>query len=106
MTARIVFETDPRVGNEVIYTAGETIAYEGLADLVDEVLEKEVMRELWTVEHLKEELRAQPGDAVKKYRVVFAQGEGCHWDVERTLNAQRGVKVEDIRGWMARNLKL
>ena len=105
LTAAIVFETNPPFKNEVVYTAGQTISYGEVADLVDEVLEKQVEREVWTVEVLEEELRRDPENFVAKYRVVFAEGKGCYWDKEMTFNAKKSVEVEDVRVWMVKNLK-
>jgi hypothetical protein len=105
LTAAIVFEENPTVKNEIVYTAGETISYGQVADLVDQVLGKKVQREVWTVEALKEELRKDPENVVRRYRAVFAEGRGCFWDKEGTFNAKKGIEVEDVRGWMVKNLK-
>lgn len=105
LTAEIVFASNPRFRNEIVYTAGETVSYGEVADLVDEVLEMKVQREVWTVPALKEELAKDLENPIKKYRVVFAEGTGCFWDMGKTFNAQRGIEVEDVRGWVARNLK-
>jgi hypothetical protein len=37
------------------------------------VLRRKEMREIWTVEGLKEELRKDPENGLWKYRVVFAE---------------------------------
>jgi hypothetical protein len=104
LTATIMFE-EPRIRNEVVFTAGETISYGEVANLVDDVLGKKVLRDVWTVDGLKEELRHDPQNFVGKYRVVFAEGKGCYWDKERTYNVKRGIEVEDVREWMVKNLK-
>jgi len=105
LTAAIVFQTNPPFKNEIVYTAGETISYGEVADLVDEVLGKKVQREVWTVESLKEDLRREPENFVAKYRIVFAEGKGCYWDKEVTFNAKMGIEVEDVRGWMMKSLR-
>jgi hypothetical protein len=104
LTAAIVLEMNPLVKNQIVYTSGQTISYGDVADLVDEVLGKKVQRAVWTIEALKEELRRDPENFVGKYRIVFAEGKGCYWDEEVTFNAKKGIEVEDVRGWMARNL--
>ncbi|KAG0651983.1 isoflavone reductase [Hyphodiscus hymeniophilus] len=104
LTARIVF-AEPAFRNEVVYTAGETIEYGTLADLVDELLGRTVVREVWTVEGLKRELAKDPKNPVKKYRVVFAEGRGCYWDKEDTFNAKKGIEVQDVRDWTQKNLR-
>ena len=105
LAAAIVFETHPPFRNAVVYTAGDTISYGDLADLVVDVLGKKVQREVWTVPILKEDLVQDPENPIAKYRVVFAQGTGCFWDKGGTFNGKRGIEVIDVRGWMIENLK-
>ena len=98
LTAEIVF-FEPRVVNEVVYTAGETISYARVADVVEEVLGKKVTREVWTVPHLEEELRKDPENLVLKYRVVFGVGKGVSWDVDKTFNVKNGLEVQDVKSY-------
>jgi hypothetical protein len=98
LTARVVFDRGLE-WNSVVYTAGESISYGGLADVVENVSGKRVKREVWTVESLKDELKGDPGDGLKKYRVVFAEGRGVSWDVEKTYNVQKGIKVQDVKSF-------
>jgi len=76
VTAEIVFVEEPRVRNEVVFMAGETVNYGRLAEVVERVLGERAVKEVWDVEGLEEELRKDPDDAIKKYRVVFAKGKG------------------------------
>lgn len=103
LTAEIVF-TEPKIRNQVVYTAGETINYGALADLVDEVMGKKVLREEWSKESMRKNLVEDPGNFVQKYRVVFAEGKGLAWDKETTFNWRKGIQVEDVRTWMIKNL--
>jgi hypothetical protein len=98
LTARIVFD-DGVEWNSVVYTVGESISYGGLADVVGSVSGKRVRREVWTMEGLQAELRRDPGDGLKKYRVVFAEGRGVSWDVEKTYNVQKGIEVQDVKSF-------
>jgi nucleoside-diphosphate-sugar epimerase len=98
LTAMILFE-EPRISNSVVYTAGETVSYAKVADIVENATGKKVRREVWSVEKLKEDLKADPDDNVKKYRVVFAEGRGVSWDMERTFNMQRGIEVKDVKSF-------
>lgn len=98
LTARVVFE-EPWIKDQVLYTAGETINYGRVADIVESVLGKKVRREIWSVDKLMEDLRADPDDNVKKYRVVFAEGKGVSWDMEKTFNFQRGIEVQDVKNF-------
>lgn len=103
LTAEICFAA-PRV-NGVVYTAGDTITYARLADTVDSVLSRKVRREEWSVPLLQDELSKDPDNALKKYRVVFAQGKGVSWEIDRTFNAQRGIEVKNVEQWARENLK-
>jgi hypothetical protein len=79
--------------------------YERLADMVDSVLGRKVRRVEWSVPVLKDELVKEPNKPIKKYRVVFAQGRGVSWEVDRTFNAQRGIEVMGVERWARENLK-
>lgn len=109
LTAMIVFE-EPRFGNQVVYTAGETVTYGRVAEIVDEVVgsEKGVRREVWTVESLEKELEEQRGskeETMAKYRVAFAVGRGVSWDFEKSWNWQKGLEVTDVKSYAERNLR-
>ena len=62
--------------NSIIYTAGDTVTYARLADIVDSVLGRKVQGVEWTVPKLKDELAKGPNNPIKKYRAVFAEGRG------------------------------
>lgn len=104
LTARIVFAT-PRIANEVVYLAGDTLTYAELADLVEEVLGITVDRVVWPVSSLIEELERDPGDPMKKYRAVFAQGKGVAWDIRSTFNGRRDIATTTASQWARDNLK-
>lgn len=103
LTAEILF-TEPRISNSVLYTAGDTITYGQLADTIDLVLHREVERVLWTVPMLKRQLAADPGNAISKYRVVFAEGRGVAWPMDKTFNAQQALPVVGVERWMQEHL--
>jgi len=103
LTAEILY-AEPRIVNRVVYTAGDTITYRRLADIVDSVLDRKVQRVEWSVSRLKDELAADPENSFKKYRVVFAEGRGVAWDMEQTFNAQHGIKVKNVEQWVRDNL--
>lgn len=102
LTAEIL-GAEPRIANRVVYTAGDTITYVRLADIVDAALDRKLERVRWSVPLLKEELAKDPENAFKKYRVVFAEGRGVAWDKSQTFNAQYGVKVKDVEQWVKEN---
>lgn len=97
---------DDSIANRIVYCAGDTVSYGRLADIVEEVSGRQVRREAWTVEHLKEELKNDPENVVKKYRLVFAAGRGVSWETEDTINHQWGLKLEDVKRWALKNLAL
>jgi len=104
LTAEIVF-AEPRIVNSVVFTAGDTVTYERLADIVESVLGRKTRRVEWSVPVLKDELVKDPNNPIKKYRVVFAEGRGVSWAVGKAFNAQRGIEVFDVERWARENLK-
>lgn len=103
LTAEVVF-AQPRLANQVVRTAGETLTYARLADLVEAVLDRRVRRVAWSVTALRAELAEDPENALKKYRVVFAEGRGVAWEMAGTINAQRGIATTGVEPWMRENL--
>lgn len=103
LTAEILF-ANPRLKNQVVYTAGDTLTYGELADKVDKVLGRKVQRTEWNVVKLSADLASEPDDTIKKYRAVFAQGKGVAWEKSCTFNHQQHVEVMDVERWMRLNL--
>jgi hypothetical protein len=103
LTAEIVL-TEPRIANQVVYTAGDTISYGELAGTVDAILGRTVRREAWSIPELKAELTSDPDNPIRKYRVVFAEGRGVAWDKSRSLNAARGIDVTSVEAWIRQHL--
>ena len=99
LTAEVCF-AEPQIADQVVYTAGDTITYARLADVVDATLGRRLHRIERTVRELEDELAADPGDAIKKYRLAFAQGRGVSWDPGRTLNVQKGIPVKSVERWV------
>lgn len=67
--------------NRVVYVAGDTVSYKELADIVERVAGKEIVREEWPISHLEAELAKDPDDLIRRYRLVFAR-HGVWWDKE------------------------
>ncbi|KAJ7443814.1 putative isoflavone oxidoreductase [Mycena latifolia] len=103
LTARIAGETWE--GSGVVYTAGDTVTYGALADTVESLLGKAVGRQLWSVEELVKALKHDPENSMKKYRAVFAMGNGVAWPVEGTYNHQNAIAVEGVEAWLRRHLE-
>lgn len=104
LTAEICL-AEPRIANRVVYTAGDTITYARLADVVDAALDRKVRRIEWSVPELKDELAKDPENSLKKYRVVFAEGRGVSWEMDRTFNARQGIAVTNVERWASENLR-
>jgi hypothetical protein len=104
LTADIVFAERPRFRNEVVYTAGDTVTYGQLAEIVEKVLDVKVAKEEWILPLLKHELENDPGNAIKKYRVVFAEGKGVSWTIEKTFNWLHRKKVVNVESWLSQNV--
>ncbi|EHL30393.1 hypothetical protein LDG_7730 [Legionella drancourtii LLAP12] len=104
LTAEICF-TEPQIVNSIVYTASDTVTYRQLADIIDSVLNRKMRRVKWSIPQLKEELANDPTNAIKKYRVVFAEGKGVSWDIDKTFNAQQGINVMSIERWVRENIK-
>ncbi|MFY1916468.1 aromatic alcohol reductase [Achromobacter xylosoxidans] len=102
LTAAIL-RAEPRLANQVVYVAGDTVSYRQLADTVDRALGIETQHQARTVPALMRELAAAPGDPMRKYRAVFAQGRGVAWDPARTFNAARGIATQGLAAWVREN---
>ncbi|EHL01215.1 hypothetical protein M7I_2912 [Glarea lozoyensis 74030] len=74
-------------------------------DALEEKLGVEVGRVLWDVEFLERELRDDPDDNMKRYRVAFAKGRGVSWDKERSFNVEKGLEVVDVEDFVERNME-
>lgn len=103
--AEIVLVDYENVRNEVVYLAGDTVSYGRLADVVENVLGRKSQREVWTLERLREELKADPGNQIKRYRPIWAEGRGVAWSVEESYNARKGIKMMGVEDWARKVLK-
>ena len=109
VTARVVFDDEIRC--QIVYAAGDTVMYQQLADIVEQVITglehaQPVEREMWTLDYLREELKRDPENVVIKYRVVFAEGRGLSWKMEDTINHKWNMQLEDIKSYILTSLKL
>jgi hypothetical protein len=103
LTAEIL-RVQPRIANQVVYIAGDTLTYEQLADIVERVTGKPVDRDVWSIRHLLDDLGRHPTDHMRKYRAVFAQGRGVAWPKAQTFNAVRGISTITAEEWARANL--
>ncbi|KAL8715953.1 MAG: hypothetical protein Q9220_000620 [cf. Caloplaca sp. 1 TL-2023] len=86
----------------VVFTAGDTLTYGQVADLLEDKLGKgKVRRELWTLDYLQDELRKDPQNGIKRYRVIFAEGNGVSWEKSSTVDKELGIETKDVRSFLS-----
>lgn len=103
LTAEVLFAT-PRIRNEIVFLAGDTVTYGEVADKLESSLGRPFSRSVWSAEYLLDELAREPNNMMRKYRAAFAQGRGVAWDKRGTFNSQRGLVVTDVASWINANL--
>ena len=103
LTAEILF-AEPRIRNEIVYLAGDTITYRELAQTLETVLARPFQIAEWTVPFLLDELANDPDNMTRKYRAVFAQGRGVAWAKDDTFNAQHAIPATSLHQWVKENL--
>ncbi|ORB29964.1 aromatic alcohol reductase [Mycolicibacterium parafortuitum] len=103
LTAEVV-SARPRIANQVVYVAGDTITYRELADIVERTRGVPVTRSEWTVARLLDDLARDPDDSMRKYRAVFAQGRGVAWPKAVSFNASRGIRTTTAEEWLRKHL--
>ena len=103
LTAEIVF-AKPRIRNEIVYLAGDTVTYGEVADKLQAALGRPFSRSEWSEQCLLDELASDPHNMMRKYRAAFAQGRGVAWDKSGTFNQQRAIPVTDVASWINANL--
>ena len=103
LTAAIVFNT-PRIRNEIVYIAGDTLTYADVADKLQSALGRPFSCTEWSEQYLMDKLALNPQDMMSKYRAVFAQGRGVAWDKKQTFNERHNIPVTDVAAWINANL--
>lgn len=103
LTAAVVF-AQPRIRNEIVYLAGDTVTYGAVADKLEAALGLPFSRSEWSEEYLLGELARDPHNMMRKYRAAFAQGRGVAWDKRSTFNSRRALPVTDVASWINANL--
>ncbi|CAM4332210.1 NmrA-like family protein [Comamonas aquatilis] len=103
LTAEVVF-AQPRIRNEIVYLAGDTVTYGEVADRLEAGLGRPFTRSIWTEQYLLDELARDQQNMMRKYRAAFAQGRGVAWDKSGTFNQRRAIPVTDVLSWIRANL--
>ncbi|KAK3372537.1 hypothetical protein B0H63DRAFT_485159 [Podospora didyma] len=107
MVAELVYE--PREDTGVVFISGETVEYGELADLLDRLYasgggdDGKWKRELFDQDYLKKRLEEEAEDLALKYMSVFAAGVGVSWDLETTVNYQRGIRLTRLEEFVREN---
>lgn len=96
---------EPRIKNEVVFVAGDTISYGHLAEVVDAVTGRNFEKIEWTLEKLRSDLAASPEDQMKRYRAAFALGDGMWWNKSSTYNEREGFKTVDVEEYLRARVK-
>lgn len=104
LTTRILLE-EPRIANQIVFVAGDTISYGQLADLVETEMGNPIKRVLLPLIHLQTELDRTPEDVMLRYRTAFALGDGMWWDVSETYNHRKGIKTQNVQSWLKAHVK-
>ncbi|RYE43171.1 MAG: aromatic alcohol reductase [Hyphomicrobiales bacterium] len=103
LTAEVVF-AQPRIRNEIVFLAGDTVTYGEVADKLQAALGHPFSRQEWTEKYLMAELARDQQNMVRKYRAAFAQGRGVAWDKSGTFNQRHAIAVTDLSSWIQSNL--
>ena len=99
LTTEILLES-PRIINDVVFVAGDTISYGDLADVVDSFSDKPFTRNVLSLDNLQTELTKNPDDQMLRYRAAFALGDGMWWNIEKTYNFKKGIETQDTEQWL------
>ncbi|RUR39335.1 aromatic alcohol reductase [Vreelandella populi] len=103
LTTEIYLE-NPRIANEVVFVAGDTLSYGQLAAVVEEVTGKPVKRAELSLDELNRQIALAPDDTMLRYRAAFALGTGMWWEKSKTYNHKKGIKTVDAKTWLSRHL--
>lgn len=99
ITADVILDVQD-VGSEVVFTAGDTVSYGQVADMVEKRFPSQnFKRELWDLTSLQKQMD-EDANVMVKYRDTFAHGVGVAWDKARTINVKRGINVTDLQGYL------
>lgn len=101
VVAELVWAVEDVTG--VVYTAGASVSYAELAQKIEDYQGVAVRRKLAEIDQLKRELDAEPNNGLRKYRVVFSEGKGVRWEMEKTFNKQRGLSMTSVEEWLKSN---
>ena len=89
----------------IIFTAGDTISYQELKNKIENASQKDTMRSELSLQLLRRELAQEPANAIKKYQLVFGEGQGVAWPKERSFNFTQGISTMTLEQGIEKYLK-
>lgn len=105
LTTEILF-AEPRVINQIIYVAGDTLSYGQLAEIVESVTGQKFEKKAWSVEELRSHVLTKPNSTMARYRVAFSLGNGMWWDKSQTFNHINRYGTTDVETYLRERLSL
>ena len=102
MVAEMVYRPE-NTDNRVVYIGGDTITYEQFADIADAAYDTKFERQVLDIPYLRNKLKNEPQNLWLKYQIIFGEGTGCTWPMEKTLNQQRGIKLTGVDAFVKEN---
>ncbi|TPX09451.1 uncharacterized protein E0L32_009339 [Thyridium curvatum] len=100
LVAEAVYVSGEKGVDGVVYTAGDVLSYGEFADRMDAGLDTKFKREEWSIPQLEEKLEQDPTNTMTKYQLVFGRGKGTSWDIDQTLNHQRGLRLTTVADYI------
>lgn len=99
LTTAIYLE-QPRIVNQVVFIAGETLSYGKLAEIVESVSGTGFSKAVLGLPDLQSELGRHPEEQMLRYRTAFARGEGVWWPMEKTYNFGKNIPTQKVEDWL------
>ena len=86
--------------NKAVFIAGDTLTYDNFAEHVAQASGKKVIKATRPLQVSEDEAAADPDNKLKKYWLAFSQNRGYAWPKSTTWNAEKGIEMMDVRGWL------
>ncbi|AOO64712.1 aromatic alcohol reductase [Sulfurospirillum halorespirans] len=104
LTAEIVFFV-PKIKNEIVFVAGDTLSYEELANITEHVVDEPFKRELLSMSDLTKAIEKDENNVAAKYRIAFARPDGVAWEKTATFNFHHNIEVSDVKDWLMKSMR-
>lgn len=104
LTAEIVFFV-PKIKNEIVFVAGDTLSYEALANITERVVGEPFKRELISMSDLTKAIAQDENNVAARYRIAFARPDGVAWEKTSTFNFSQNLEVSDVQDWLLKNMR-